>query len=265
MLETVIADGGQSSVAALARTIGMPVATAHRQVATLVAQGYLMTSTGGRYLAGPRLLGLFNIIDPQQLLAATATPVLDALSARLGTIAQLGTFENDMVTYRVKTGSGAADLFTKVGMQLEAYCSAIGKVLLAYVSPTQRQGYLSAGPFPALTPRTITDPVKLATELASVQQQGFALDDEEVSQGLVCVAVPVRTGGGEAIAAISVSFAGPLRETEFRAALAALRIASGEIEAAISIGRHPDRTTPLNNAPGFELLATGKSRADRRP
>lgn len=205
MLEAVIADGGRRNVAELARQAGIPPATAHRQVTTLVAEGYLAASGGGRHVAGPRLLGLLHRLDEKQIIANVAAPALHELAARVRSVVQLGTFENDMVTYRIKTGRGASALFTRIGMQLEAYCSGMGKVLLAHLPETERDFYLAGGPFVALTGRTITDPDLLRAELDAVRVQGFAIDDEEVSPGLRCMAVPLRRGDGKVLAAISVS------------------------------------------------------------
>jgi IclR family acetate operon transcriptional repressor len=205
MLEAVIADGGHSSMTVLARKIGMPVATAHRQVTTLVAEGYLLPAGGGRHFAGARLLGLLHRLDEKQIIANVAAPLLHELADRVRSVVQLGTFENDMVTYRIKTGRGANALFTKIGMQLEAYCSGIGKVLLANLPDTEREAYLASGPFVALTERTIVEPNRLRLELDTVQKQGFAIDDEEVAPGLRCMAVPLRQSDGRVLAAISVS------------------------------------------------------------
>jgi IclR family transcriptional regulator, acetate operon repressor len=205
MLDAVIADGGQSSVADLARNTGMPLATAHRQVTTLVAEGYLTATGGGRHVAGARLLGLLHRLDEKQIIANVAAPLLHDLAARVRSVVQLGTFENDMVTYRIKTGRGASALFTRIGMQLEAYCSGIGKVLLANLPEAEREAYLAGGPFVALTERTIVEPARLRAELDAVRAQGFAIDDEEVAPGLRCMAVPLRNGDGRVLAAISVS------------------------------------------------------------
>jgi len=204
-LEAVIADNGTHSIAALARSIGVPVATAHRQVATLVAAGYLARSAGGRHVAGARLLRLAHSLDEKQLIAHAAAPVLHRLAGQLRCIVQLGTLENDMVTYRLKTGRGAQDLFTRTGLQLEAYCSGIGKVLLAHLPRAEQAAYLAAGPFVALTARTITDPGQLADVLEQVRMQGFASDDGEIAEDLVCLAVPIRTPDGRVPAAISAS------------------------------------------------------------
>ncbi len=205
MLEAVIADDGRSSVADLARQTGMPNATAHRQVTTLVAEGYLMATGGGRHVAGARLRGLLHRLDEKQIIANVAAPLLHDLAAQVRSVVQLGTFENDMVTYRIKTGRGASALFTRIGMQLEAYCSGIGKVLLAHLPAAERETYLAGGPFLALTEQTIVEPASLRAELDKVQQQGFAIDDEEVAPGLRCMAVPLRSSDGRVLAAISVS------------------------------------------------------------
>ncbi|WP_458732851.1 IclR family transcriptional regulator [Sphingobium xenophagum] len=205
MLDAVIADAGRSNIAGLARKIGMPLATAHRQVTTLVAEGYLMASGGGRHVAGARLLGLLHRLDEKQIIANVAAPLLHELAVRARTVVQLGTFENDMVTYRIKTGRGANALFTRIGMQLEAYCSGIGKVLLANLPEAEREVYLTSGPFVALTERTIVEPARLREELDAVRIQDFAIDDEEVAPGLRCMAVPLRRSDGRVLAAISVS------------------------------------------------------------
>ncbi|OCC23448.1 IclR family transcriptional regulator [Croceicoccus estronivorus] len=205
MLEAVIADGGERSVSAIAREAGIPVATAHRQVATLVAEGYLASSGSYQHIAGPRLLSLLHRLDEKQVIANVAAPILHKLASQVRSIVQLGTFENDMVTYRIKTGQGASDMFTKVGMQLEAYCSGIGKVLLAHLPDDHLRSYLANGPFVPLTDRTITDPHRLAEELKAVKDQGFAVDDGEIAEDLYCIAAPIHMADGRVIAAISIS------------------------------------------------------------
>jgi IclR family transcriptional regulator, acetate operon repressor len=205
LLEAVVVDGGRSSVAALARAAGVPVASAHRHIAALINAGYIVPAGYGRHLPGPTLRALAGMVDHRQIMANAAAPILDRLASRMGCVVQLGVFENDMVTYLVKVGESAGDLFTKVGMQLEAYCSGIGKVLLAHLPAQAQAEYLAGGPFIALTDRTITDPVQLKVALEVAATQGFAADDEEVVPGLQCLAVPVRGVQGEVVVAISAS------------------------------------------------------------
>lgn len=208
MLEAVVRDRGRSSISAVARAAGVPVASGHRQVATLSAAGYLTSIAGRKYVAGPRLLALMRDVDERQIIADLAIPRLTELARALNTVVHLGTLENGMVTYRVKTGRGSADFFTQVGMQLEAYCSGIGKVLLAYLPEFDRETYLMNGPFPALTAHTIIDPGALRRKLHQVTRDGFGLDEGEIMDGVYCAAVPVLNESGGAQVAISATFTG---------------------------------------------------------
>lgn len=210
VLDAVIADGGQSNTTKLARHLGMPIATVHRHVATLVAEGYLKPGAYGQQLAGARLLRLVNRLDDKRLVANAAAALLHRVAIQLRAIVQMGTLENEMVTYRIKTGQSADDLFTRVDMQLEAYCSGIGKVLLAHLPDLERKAYLATGPFVPLTANTIIDPAELDQALEEVRAKGFAIDNGEIAAGLMCVAVPIRKPDGSVPAAISVSqSAGP--------------------------------------------------------
>lgn len=205
LLEGLVAGGARQTIAEVAASAGLPLATAHRHVTTLMAAGFLTRLASGRYVAGPRLRSLLGHVDEKQQIAAIAAPVLHELAARVRGVVQLGTLENDMVTYRIKTGRGARGMFTRVGMQLEAYCSGIGKVLLAYLPDDERKSYLANGPFIALTERTITTAQALSEELARVREQGFATDEGEIAEDLACLAVPIHAPQGRVIAAISIS------------------------------------------------------------
>jgi IclR family transcriptional regulator, acetate operon repressor len=205
LLEAIVSDGGTLSVAAIARQQGLPVATAHRHVKALIKAGYLVAAGYASLVAGPRLRALCGLVNDYRLLVRISAPILDCVAAQTDCTVQLGTLDGDMVTYHLKTGRSSADLFTRVGMQLEAYCSAIGKVLLAHLPDHELESYLANGPFVALTERTITDPNMLREELARVRTRGFAEDDEEIALGLRCLAVPLIARGGTMIGAISAS------------------------------------------------------------
>jgi IclR family transcriptional regulator, acetate operon repressor len=205
MLEAVLEDCAENNVSEIARKLGVPVATAHRQVATLVAEGYLAPVSYGRHVAGARLLRLLQKVDDKSVIANVAAPILNRVAKDSRSIVQLGTLENDMVTYRLKIGDKADTLFTKIGMQLEAYCSGVGKVLLAHLPPSARNSYLASGPFVPLTPHTIIDPERLSAELDQIREQGFAEDVGEILEGLLCLAVPIRNHNGQVVAAISVT------------------------------------------------------------
>ncbi|WP_189619175.1 IclR family transcriptional regulator [Novosphingobium colocasiae] len=233
LLDAILADGGRSGISELARGHAVPVATAHRHVVSLVEEGLLTPVGGGRHVAGPRLIRLGAAVDLAQVLARIAAPLLPGLARDLGAVVQLGTLENDMVTYRVKAGNAASGLFTQVGGQLEAYCSGIGKVLLAGLPEADRERYLANGPFIALTGQTITAPEALAAELAVVARDGYAFDREEIAEGLACAAVPVCDRAGAVVAALSAS--GPVHPGRYEALrdrIGPLKAMATRIEAA---------------------------------
>ncbi len=204
-LEQIVADRGMHNVRQLSAAAGLPLATAHRQVRTLVARGYLTSIAKGRHVAGPKLMRLGGAVDPITTLSAAARPALHRLAVATRGTAHLGILEQDMVTYLVKAGPASDRLFTEEGKQLEAYCSGIGKVLLSYLPETDRERYLADGPFTALTERTIIDPARLRIELANARERGFAVDDEEIAPTVRCVAVPLFWPDGVVRAAISVT------------------------------------------------------------
>ncbi len=205
LLSVLAADGGTNSVSALAREIGVPPATAHRIVATFERRGFLTRIGRGRYLPGMALLRLTSITTFHSVLAAASRPILETLAKQTGLNAHLGVLEGDMVTYLVKAGPARDHLFTREGMQLEAYCSAVGKMLLAMQSDEQRERYLSEGAFVALTPATMTQTDVLRKELMRIRTQGFARDDGEVHSLLRCVATGVHNETGAVFAALSLS------------------------------------------------------------
>jgi len=97
---------------------------------------------------GARLLRLLELIDEKQIIAAAAAGKLSRLANKLDCVVQLGTLENEMVTYRLKTGPRVDDLL-QLGLQLEAYCTGIGKVHLGYLPEASAKPIL-----PRAIPRT---------------------------------------------------------------------------------------------------------------
>ena len=117
-------------------------------------------------MAGPEQLQLLRHLDEKQIIANCAVPVLRRLAGNLRCMAQLGTPDGNMATFRIKTREEAGDLFNRVDMPLQSYCAEIGKVLLSWLPAGDREAYLATGPFPALTTRTTTASATLTRELA---------------------------------------------------------------------------------------------------
>lgn len=204
LLRAIAAAGGRVSIPQLARQLGLPNATAHRLVTSLEAVGAVVKEKRGHYHIAPMMADLATATDTRVLLARLARPALKALALAHRKTAHLGALDGDMVTYLAKE-SGGGSILTLEGTQLEAYCSGLGKALLAHLPDPAREAYLAEGPFPRLTARTLTEPGALRAELERTRQRGYALDNSEVLDTLKCVAVPVFDHHGRAVAALSIS------------------------------------------------------------
>lgn len=214
LLRAVIADNGKSTLSVIAAAQNMPLPTAHRLVITLEEEGFLARSQKGIYYGGPSLSTLGRVSNfsnsssfnrGAQVAAALRRP-LAQLAKSQRAVAHFGILEEGMVTYLVKENGGRVDLFTAETMQLEAYCTGIGKILLAALSERQLDLYLSNGPFIALTDRTLTNPEDIRRELEEVRRTGVAFDRREIHDNLFCVAVPLLDEWGLTLGGLSLSF-----------------------------------------------------------
>ena len=199
-------DGGHTRISELTSNSGYPRTTLHRLLGELSRHRMILRVGHGRYAPGVMLAEIEPVTYLSEVLTDIARPLLQKIADTIKCTAHLGVLENAMVTYLVKVGDDSESLdFTQEGGQLEAYCSGIGKVLLAARSDKYIEDYLASGPFIPFTDRTITSPKALATCLANVRIQGWAADDREAAQGLQCLAVPVSRKDRPPIAAISLS------------------------------------------------------------
>src|SRR3546814_16325806 len=102
------------------------------------------------------------------------------LSRRTCRVCHLGVLEDGMMTYLIKEGDAQDHTLSRQGMQLEAYCTGLGKALLAHMPETERNDYLSSGTFVPLTPNTLTPPEALSAEFARIPRYGYALERHSV-------------------------------------------------------------------------------------
>lgn len=235
LLAVIAADAGATPLTALAARAGLPPATAHRIAATLQRRGMLARVGRGRFLPGLSLMNLAGPAALNRLIAGLGAPTIARLARQTRLAAHLGVFEGEMVTYLIKEGRESARIFTREGQQLEAYCSGIGKALLAHLPDAERERYLASGEFVGVTPNTITAPDALRADLRLTRARGYAVDDCEIDFNLRCVAMPIMTPDGTVIAAISISS----RDTpldQVTDALPALRDAKHEIETKLAAG-----------------------------
>lgn len=195
------------SIGTAAALTGLPRPTARRCLYTLEQLGYLSAQDGAWRLR-PRLLSLARAYLSSSRFAEAAQPHLDRLRDALGESCSIGVLDGDEVVYIARAETRRIiSIALQVGSHLPAYCTSMGRVLLAALPEDARAAWLSGAPFPARTPFTRTSAVDLGAEIAAVAAHGYALVDQELELGLRSIAVPVRDPEGRVVAALNVGSA----------------------------------------------------------
>ena len=190
--------------AELSRRTGLSEASAHRLMKTLEEIGAVVRDRRGCYRPGMVLATLSKDVAVGDLIRATSENLLADLARRLKGVVHVGVLNAGMVSYAAKFGEAVrVPIPSRVGARQEAYCSALGKILLAGMPAQDLEDFLYDGDFVSLTPQTISSVPSLRSELAAVRQRGYAVDNREVFQTIVCVGAPIRDPHGNITAAIS--------------------------------------------------------------
>lgn len=229
-------DGGSVPLNAQAGRLGIPLSTAYRLARQLSLHGLVAPAARGHFGPGLVLAEITTTPSGEILAAAARAPMRKLARSRRAT-AHLGVFDGEMVTYLVKEHGGGPRLFTREGSQLEAYCSGLGKILLAASDEQRLESYLSTGPFIALTASTKVDPAAIHRDIDDARAWGYAIDDREVAEDVRCIAVPVRGRSGDVIAALSLS--SPADRVDAETVLAGLRGCAAQIEARLGCCSDP--------------------------
>lgn len=203
--EVVALKGSSFSPKEQSARLDIPTPNLYRHLDVLINSGLLVRTRRSYYLPHPSFLKLLEPYSAQEVLGSIVRPILEQAARQIPATLHFGVLEADMVTYVAKVDHPKMDLFTKENMQLEAYCSAIGKVLLATLPQNDLDEYLSAFEFPRLTDNTITDPKEIRREIAKTKRRGFGVDNREIREDLVCIAVPATLRDGTTIGAVSAA------------------------------------------------------------
>ncbi|MGQ0543737.1 MAG: IclR family transcriptional regulator [Betaproteobacteria bacterium] len=209
ILDLVSSQPGGVALVVICRETGLHRSTAHHLLQTLVLHGYLAQDEATRaYRLGARVFHLASTSWSEGQLAHLALPYLQELVRRTGESTNLAVRKDDQaILVETMDGQGTLRVVDRVGAARPIHASAIGKVVLAWAPETEREAILQSLKLKAFTTRTIVDRTKLRRELNRVRTAGYALDDEEMAQGVRCVAAPVFGVPGRIVGAIGI--AGP--------------------------------------------------------
>ncbi|TDC80674.1 IclR family transcriptional regulator [Actinomadura sp. 7K507] len=211
LLERLAAQGGTLTLNDFSTGTGLPKSTLVRLLGVLEEMGYVVRADERpAYRLGHKTLTLSTAYLTGLDLSQVAGGHLAKIAEATGQTANLGVLDGREVLHVcVREPDRPIRFHTTPGTRDAAYCTGLGKMLLARLDPPELARHLPAEPFPARTDHTFTTARALTEELRATAERGYAMDDNEGSVGLRCVAAPVDVGGG-CVAAVSVS--GPSAE-----------------------------------------------------
>jgi DNA-binding IclR family transcriptional regulator len=228
IMEEIARNRDGIGLAELSKRVGLHNSTTFHLVRTMVSLGYVrQMKDSKRYRIGRPLFALAASALDEVEMMSLATPVLEDLSRETGESAHFAVRMGDAVVVLARTsGPGAFQLTDRVGVVRPAHCTALGKIMLAALSPEQFERFLARAELKAMTPNSITNPEALRRAIAEVRRSGIAIDDGEFDPEVRCAALPVRDFSGQVIGAIGIS--GPV----WRLSIEALQKRSRVVRAA---------------------------------
>ncbi|MBC8718654.1 IclR family transcriptional regulator C-terminal domain-containing protein [Ochrobactrum sp. Marseille-Q0166] len=207
VIEAFSAERPRLSIAEAAEIAGLDRATTRRCLLTLSELGYAAYD-GKFFTVTPRILRLGTGCLATMPLPRIVQPTLDRLSEEIGQSTSVSILDEWEIVYVARAAqSRVMSIALMPGSRLPAYCTSMGRVLLAAQTEEKAAQLLKDSPRIARTERTVTEIAKLMAALHEVRQNGFATIDQEVEMGLRSIAVPLRTSRGKTIAALNVGLA----------------------------------------------------------
>ncbi|AJF05780.1 IclR family transcriptional regulator [Geoalkalibacter subterraneus] len=207
LLEQFHDDVDELGVTELSKRLKLHKNNVFRLLATLESRGYIeQNKATENYRLGLKALELGQTFIKQMGLLRQAKPILEKIVEQCNETAYVAIFKEGFIVYLdVVETNLTVRVVSRVGSRMPAYCTAAGKVHLAFMSDEEIDSILPNREFKKFTDNTITDREALRKELRTVEERGYAIDDEELDLGVRCVAAPIRDYTRRIVGAISVS------------------------------------------------------------
>jgi IclR family acetate operon transcriptional repressor len=206
ILEAMADAGGVIGLSQLAADSGLPLATIHRLVRTLVDLGYVRQEPSRQYSLGPRLMRLAD--GSTKRLGSLAHPYMHRVVEQLGESVNLAVLDGEEIVYvaQVQPSQNFMRMFTEVGRRVKPHATAVGKAILATKPEDEVRELLKRTGMPRRTEQTLTTPKQLFADLERIRERGYALDDGEQELGVRSVGLVVPG----APRPVALSMSGPL-------------------------------------------------------
>lgn len=195
-------------VTEISNSLGLHKSTVYRLLATLDYRGYVEQDTNNRYKIGIKLFEIgavaLNTLDIRERIK----PYLKQLREETRETIHLGILDNYEVVYIDKEESSETiRMYSRIGRRIDAHCTSLGKVLMAYSPPELVDDIINRRKLEQYTVNTIIDINELKKHIQLVRECGYAIDNEEQDIGIRCIGGPIFNYNGDIIAAFSI--AGP--------------------------------------------------------
>ena len=202
----LLSDNEALTVTQVARMMNINRAGSHRFLSTLKELGYADKDSSSRYFLTSKVIELgMKVLDRFEI-RKIAHPFLQELSNKFNETINLGYFNGkEILTIDKIDSTEILRMDAGIGGGEPAYCTSLGKAILAFLSEDRLEKYLDSVELTPYTPNTVTSREKLKAELMQIKENGCAIDDEEISVGLRCIGAPLLDQGGRARYAISIS------------------------------------------------------------
>ena len=203
-----VAEAGRAGIRELSAMTGYPPSTIHRIAATLVKKHYFQQDpVTKKYSLSFRLLELGSQVQQQTHLTSIARPHIEQLMTETQESINLAVRDGDSVVYLdiVQSRYSMLQLFTRPGARVPLYSTAVGKLYLSLMPESEFDQYLERTRPTLKTPYTRTEHHKIIEDMEQIRCQGYAVDDEEMEEGVRCVAALLYDHKARPVASISIS------------------------------------------------------------
>lgn len=189
----------------IARRSGVHKSTASRLMRTLQRHGFVQVQNR-HYRLGLGIFSLAHAAAEQLDIREVARPHLESLAHLTRETVHLAVLDDQEVVYIDKIDSQhPLRMYSRIGRRAPCYCTGLGKALLAFLPPGEREKTAAAITYRRFTRNTITDPADLLAHLEQVRRQGYAVDNHEHEDEIHCIAAPIHGLDGRPVAAVSIA------------------------------------------------------------
>lgn len=202
----LLTEHGELSVTETAKLMETNRAGSHRFILTLKDLGYVEKNSSNKYQPTLKIMRLAMKVANQFEIRSIARPFMHKLSIMYKETINLGFFKNSEIIHIDKIDSlEVLRMDSAIGDKAPAYCTGLGKSILAFLPEHELDHYLENIKLKSLAPNTITSKKKLKAELFQIRENRYAIDDEEMVTGLRCIAAPIFDHNSYPAYALSVS------------------------------------------------------------